>query len=75
MPGARGRGLQQGAAEHPFDLAARQAPGAQQHRRVETTDNGGFDPDRDRAAVDDQVDQPREVALHMGGGGRGDVAR
>ena len=32
-----------------------------------------FDADRNRAAVDNQVDPSRKVALHMGGGGRRDV--
>ena len=34
-----------------------------------------FDADRDRAAVDDQIDAPGEVALHMRRGGRRDMAR
>ena len=41
-------------------------PGTQQHRRLETSDDGGFDADRDRAAVDDQVDAAAEVALAHG---------
>ncbi len=57
MPGASGcalslvgilRRLRQRAAEHAFDLLARQAAGAQQHRRLEAADDGGFDADRDR---------------------------
>ena len=84
MPGAKGwlvslsassGGLHQRTAEHAFDLAARHAAGPQQHRRVETSDNGGFDADRDRAAVDDQIDPPGEIALHMRRRGRRDVAR
>ena len=67
MPGASGcagvavrivRRLRQRAAEHALDLGARHAAGPQQHRRVETSDDGGFDADRDRAAIDDQVDPP-----------------
>ena len=54
---------------------ARQAAGTQQHRRLEASDNGGFDADLDRAAVDDQIDPPGEVALHMGRRGRRDMAR
>ena len=84
MPGASGcpavgvgilRRRHQRAAEHAFDGFARQAAGPQQHRRVKTADNGGFDADRDRPAVDDQVDSPGEVALHMGRRGRRNMAR
>ena len=39
--------------------AARQAARAQQHRLSKHADNGGFDADRDRAAIDDQVDPAR----------------
>ena len=51
MPGASGwpeslsassGGCSQRAAQHAFDLAARHAAGPQQHRHVETSDNGGF---------------------------------
>ena len=35
----------------------------------------GFDADIHRAAVDDQVDPAGQIALHMGGGGRRNVAR
>jgi len=33
-------------------------PGTQQHRLVETADNGGFDADVYRAGIDDQIDAP-----------------
>ncbi len=62
--------LQQQAAEHTFDLGAGQAAGPQQHRLIEAADNGRFHADRDRAAVDDQVDPSRKVACDMGGCGR-----
>ena len=60
---ARARSPARGSAARP-----------QQHRLVKAADDGGFDPDRDRPAVDDQVDPPGEVALHMRGGGRRDMA-
>ena len=72
--GIRGRLLQR-AAQHALDLRARQAAGTQQHRFVEAADDGRFDADLDRAAIDDQVDPAREVALHMGRRGRRDMAR
>ena len=67
------RRLRQRPAQHPLDLAARHAAGPQQHRRVETSDNGGFDADLDRAAIDDEVDSPRKIAPHMRGRGRRDM--
>ena len=84
MPGASGctlsvpasaGGCTQRAAQHALDLRARHAAGTQQHRFIEAADDGGFDADGDRAAIDDQVDPPRKVALHMGGRGRRDVTR
>ena len=84
MPGASGwpvspgdvrRRLDKLAAEHAFDLGPRHAAGTQQHRRIETSDDGGFDAERNRAAIDDQVDPPGEVVLDMGRRGRRDVAR
>ena len=83
MPGASGwlsslsasaGGRARGYAEHGLDPFARQSAGAEQHRRLEAADDGRFDADRDRPAVDDQVDPPRKVALDMGGQRRRDVA-
>jgi hypothetical protein len=69
------RRLQQRPAEHAFDLGAGQAAGPEQHWLVEAADNGRFDADRDRTAVDNQVDPSRKVAFDMGGRGRRDVTR
>ena len=83
MPGASGWPLSLSASSGGCTSArpstrsmslARQAAGPQQHRLVETADDGGFDADLDRAAIDDQVDPAGEIALHMGGRGRRDVA-
>ena len=49
-------------------------PGRSSIGCVEAADDGGFDADRDRPAIDDQVDPPRKVALDMRGRGRRDVA-
>ena len=74
MPGASGwpaspcassGGLRKRAAEHAFDFTARQAAGTQQHRRLDAPDDAGFDADFDCTAIDDQVDPPRKIALHM----------
>ena len=45
----------------------------QQHRRLKAADDGGFDADLDRSAIDDQVDAVCKVAPHMFGRGRRDV--
>ncbi len=70
--GGTGRGLRlrQRRAQHRLDRFARHAARAQQHRRVETADDGRFHPDGDRPAIDDQIDAAVEVAMDVGGGGR-----
>ena len=68
------RGLGQRVPERPLDLGARQAARPQQDRPVEAGHDGGFDADRRRAAVDDQVDAAAQIGQHMRRGGRRDMA-
>ena len=84
MPGASGCPLSLSASSggcasarpSTRSISARgRPPGRSSIGRVKAADNGGFDADRDRAAVDDQVDPPVKVALHMGRRGRRDVTR
>ena len=84
MPGASGWPLSLSAprAAAPARGRARarsssrgRPPGRSSIGLLETADDGGFDADLDRPAVDDQVDPPAEVALHMRGRGRRDMAR
>ncbi len=63
-----------GEREHALDRRARQAARPQQHRLAEAGDDGRFEPDRRRPAVDDQVDAPAQIGEHMLRGGRRDVA-
>ena len=80
MPGATGASpavacrRRQRRAEHALEVGARHAAGPQQGGAAETGDDGGFHPDRRRAAVEDEVDAPAQVAEHMGGRGRRDMA-
>ena len=67
--------LRQRAAEHALDLAraarrrdAAASAASKQPTMVDST------PTSTGAAIDDQVDPPRKVALHMGGRGRRDMA-
>ncbi len=63
------------APEHGFDLAAREPARPQQHRPLEAADDGRFQSDVRRTAVNDQVDLAGEVGFHMLRGRRRDVAR
>ena len=57
-----------------FDVVARQAAGPQQHRLAETGDDGRFDADRRRAAIDDEIDAAAQIGEHVRRRGRRDVA-
>ena len=74
MPGASGWALSLSASAggcasarpSTRSMASRgSAAGTQQHRFLEAADDGGFDADLDRPAVDDQIDAAVEIALHM----------
>ena len=53
---------------------ARHAAGPQQHRLAEAGDDGGFDADRRRAAIDDEIDAAAQIGEHVRGRGRRDMA-
>ena len=72
--GALRRGLRQRVAERRFDLCPRQAARPQQDRPVEAGHDGGFDADRGRPAVDDEVDAAAQIGQHMRRGGGRDMA-
>ena len=57
-----------------LDRGARQPAGPQQHRFAETGDDGRFDADRRRTAVEDEIDAAVEVGQNVLGAGRRDVA-
>src|SRR5213078_4990288 len=48
--------LRERSPERAFDIRPRKAAGTQQHRLAEAGDDGRFDPDRGRPAVEDEVD-------------------
>ena len=60
--------------EHALDGIARQAARPQQHRLAEAGDDGGFDADRRRAAVDNEIDAAAQIGKHVGSRGRRNVA-
>ena len=62
------------SSQHALDRVTRQSAGTQQHRLTEARDDRGLDPDRRRAAVDDEVDAAAEIGKHVRGGGRRHVA-
>src|SRR3954466_14078839 len=59
------RGVRQRAAKHALDIGGWYAAGAQQHRTLETADDGGLDAHLDRPTIDDEIDPPGKIALHM----------
>ena len=84
MPGASGAssaaaipdcaGRASGFPKRAFDGFARHAAGPQQHRLAEAGDDGGFDADRRRAAIDNEIDAPAQIGQHVRRRGRRDVA-
>ena len=72
--GAGGRRIGELAPERALDRRARQAAGPQQHRFAEAGDDGRFDADRRRAAVDDEIDAAAEIGQHVVSRGRRQVA-
>ena len=50
----------------PLDGFAGHAARPQQHRLAEASDDGGFDADRRRAAVDNEIDPAAQIGKHMG---------
>ena len=69
-----GIGPRQRTAEHALDLGARNSSWTQQCRGRETADDGGFDADLHCSSINDQVDPPRKIALHMRRCRRGNMA-
>ena len=61
----RGGGIGERAPQRALDRLARHAAGPQQHRRAEAGDDGGFDADPRRAAVDDEIDAAAQIGEHV----------